>query len=74
MQHVFFAMGDHRMAGVVAALGTDHDIGIPHQVIDNFSLALVTPLQTGNNGVHQFFSNRNLLHGIDHLREFAEEI
>ena len=52
VQHVFRAAGDHRMAGVVAALATDHDIGCFREVIDDLAFSFVSPLETCDDGVH----------------------
>ena len=44
MEHGLDAVDHERVAGVVTAVKTDHDLGLGSEPIDEFSLALVAPL------------------------------
>ncbi len=39
-----FAINDQRMAGIVAALETHHDIGPARQPVDDLAIAFIAPL------------------------------
>ena len=45
MQYGLMAFDHQRVSRVVAALKTDHDVGIGRQQIDDLALALVAPLE-----------------------------
>ena len=51
MQHGLLAADDQRVAGIVAALEAHHALGVISQPIDDFSLALVTPLGADDDDV-----------------------
>jgi hypothetical protein len=56
------ALDDQGMAGVVAPVEPDDDIGVLRVQIDNFSLPLVTPLGSHNHHVcHTDISPNTLL-------------
>jgi hypothetical protein len=48
-----FTIDDHRVPCIVAALKTDDNICTCSQKIDDFALALITPLRSDDNGVRQ---------------------
>ena len=56
-----FTIDDHRVSCIVAALKTDDKICTRSQKIDDFTLALVTPLRSDDNGVRQISLLRELL-------------
>ena len=45
-------LGDHGVAGVVAALWADHEVGLLGQVVDDLALALVAPLPADDDDHH----------------------
>jgi hypothetical protein len=54
VKDVFGAFGDDGVAGVVAALAADDDIGGLGEVVNDFAFAFVAPLEAGDNSVHEF--------------------
>ena len=46
VENVFGAVGDDRVAGVIAALTTCNDIDRFCEIIDNFAFAFVAPLES----------------------------
>ena len=48
MEHVFGALGDHGVAGVVAARVTGDDVGFGGEAVDDLALAFVSPLLLEN--------------------------
>ena len=51
----FFADKD-RVAGVVAALGADHDVRLLGEHVNDFALAFVAPLGADQNRIRHIFS------------------
>ena len=51
MQDVFFAAVNDGVAGVIAALAADHDVGVAGQDVDDFALAFIAPLRADQNRV-----------------------
>ncbi len=51
VEDVADALGDDGVAGVVAALAADDDVGAFGQVIDNLAFAFISPLETYDDGV-----------------------
>ena len=49
MEDVFRFAEDDGVAGVVAALGADDDIGVLSEEIDDFAFAFVAPLSADEN-------------------------
>ncbi len=45
VQDVFFSAVDDGVAGVVAALAADDDIGVAGEDVDDFALAFIAPLR-----------------------------
>ncbi len=57
MEYIFFAIHHQGVASVVAALKAHHAVGVLGEQINDFSLALVTPLGAYHNHVsHELFS------------------
>ena len=61
VQDVFVAPLDDGVAGVVAAGGAHHDIGVFGEHIDNFAFSFIAPLGTYNNDIGH--GNRNEIRG-----------
>jgi hypothetical protein len=51
VQDRLFALDDQRVAGVIAALEADYDIGILGEEVDDLPFALVSPLSSDNSDV-----------------------
>ena len=51
VQDVFRAADDDGVAGVVAALGADDDVGLLGEDVDDLAFAFVAPLGADQNGV-----------------------
>ena len=51
VENVFDAGADDGVAGVVAALRADDDIGFVREEIDDFSFAFVAPLGSDDDGI-----------------------
>ena len=52
MEDEFFLPDLDRVAGVVAALGADDDIGLLGEDVDDLAFAFIAPLGADENGVH----------------------
>jgi hypothetical protein len=51
VEDIFFAFDDNGVAGVVAALAADDDIGFIREEIDDFSFSFIAPLGANENGI-----------------------
>ena len=49
MQDIFLFADENSVAGIVAALGADHDVGLLSQHVDDFAFALIAPLGPDQN-------------------------
>jgi hypothetical protein len=52
MEDELFLPDLDRVAGVVAALGTDDDIGFLGEDVDDFSFSFIAPLGADKDGIH----------------------
>jgi hypothetical protein len=51
MEHIFFSTVNDGVAGVVAALAADDDVGIAGQDVDDLAFAFIAPLRADEDGV-----------------------
>ena len=65
MKDDFFIADHDRMAGICPALETNNDIGLTAQVIYNFSLAFIAPLNPDNSHIGHLFLLR--FHWMEHI-------
>ena len=52
MEDVFLTSCDDGVAGIVSSLASDDDVGSFGEVVDYFTFSFVSPLETGDDGVH----------------------
>jgi hypothetical protein len=55
MKDIVLTFANDRVAGVVATLGTDYDIGLLREEVDDFSFSFIAPLGANHYSVrHEY--------------------